>query len=143
MTAEKNSTFDFSQRKILNPNLFLKLIFAIIYCFLQKHDKILEPQIQKSNFIRLHLNWIIFDGSDNDIRWVKIEDYDYKLAENELMEWLEIYVTSFSSISYYSKGRLILKMLFEQRHPSILLDIHVLKSKCPRILLLNKFGHNK
>ena len=50
------------------------------------------------------------------------------------MHKLSIHITSFSSISYYSNLRLILKMWQEHRHPFYILDIHVSTTKRPRSL---------
>ena len=60
---------------------------------------------------------------------------------------MQMYVTSFSSISYYSNLRLISKMLFEQRYLFYTYQSKMNRVKIPgnknlpSILLHNKFDH--
>ena len=49
-----------------------------------------------------------------------------------------IYVTRFSSISYYSNVRLISKIEFEQNFQSTILDVHVSANERPLHIMLNE-----
>ena len=57
---------------------------------------------------------------------------------------MHVYVTSFSSISYYRNVRLIFKMYSEQNSHSITLDIHASTvERPPHLFLLKLHSANK